>query len=258
MRRELLSIYGPLSIQSYGLAIVIGIGIFSWLFLRDPQRKRLINTQQYNELLLGAIISAAIGGRLLAVITSPDPFSWYQLLVDGGLSVLGSLILLLCYLPLACAYLGVPTKPTIDLIALYAPLLQSISRLGCFAAGCCYGTETCVGWAVTYTDPLSIAPLHVSLHPTQLYSALLLLGIFALLYIHKNILLSQRTMLEWYLICIGLERYCVDFFRADREWIACVHSASAYQIISLLIIGVGLSGLVIRYVLNKLKGAAHS
>ena len=50
-----------------------------------------------------------------------------------------------------------------------------VGRLGCFMAGCCYGHETNVPWAVTFTNPLARenvgTPLGVPLHPTQLYEA---------------------------------------------------------------------------------------
>ena len=50
-----------------------------------------------------------------------------------------------------------------------------VGRLGCFLAGCCYGTETTVPWGVVFTNPLALenvgTPLDVPLHPTQLYEA---------------------------------------------------------------------------------------
>lgn len=239
MRRELFHIYGPLSIQGYGLAIVIGIIVVSWFFLTDKRREHLLSYDNYTQLLFGSIISATIGGRLLAVLTDEEPFSLYQLFVDGGLSVLGSLIALLIFIPLALRRMNVAIKPTLDLIAVYAPLLQAIARIGCFAAGCCYGNPTSVPWAISYSDPHSMAPLHCLLHPTQLYSSLLLTFLFVALYINKERLLSKKIALEWYLIGMGTERFVVDFFRADQQWINSVSgisSISTYQLISLAII----------------------
>jgi phosphatidylglycerol:prolipoprotein diacylglycerol transferase len=60
----------------------------------------------------------------------------------------------------------------------YAPgisLGHAFGRLGCFSAGCCWGTATDAAWAVTFTDPYSHkivgVPLGIALHPTQLYEA---------------------------------------------------------------------------------------
>ena len=60
----------------------------------------------------------------------------------------------------------------------------SIGRLGCFFAGCCFGRETSVPWAVTFHNEYAArnvgTPINVPLHPTQLYEAgaeLLILGL---------------------------------------------------------------------------------
>ena len=59
---------------------------------------------------------------------------------------------------------------------------HAIGRLGCFAAGCCFGKPTNVPWGVTFTHPESLAPLGLPLHPTQIYESgfLVILGIFLL------------------------------------------------------------------------------
>ena len=41
MRRELINICGSFSIQSYGVAIALGILIFAWLIQRHPSYKKL-------------------------------------------------------------------------------------------------------------------------------------------------------------------------------------------------------------------------
>ena len=46
-----------------------------------------------------------------------------------------------------------------------------LGRIGCFLAGCCYGTATVLPWGVDFGDG-------VLRHPTQLYEALFVLGLF--------------------------------------------------------------------------------
>ena len=61
-----------------------------------------------------------------------------------------------------------------DIAAVSLPLGHFLGRIGCFFAGCCYGKTCDLPWAVTFNDPESLAqPLHVPLHPTQLYALLL-------------------------------------------------------------------------------------
>ena len=68
-----------------------------------------------------------------------------------------------------------PLLPTLDTCAAALPIGHAIGRLGCFAAGCCYGKPTTVAWGVVFKNPmaeqLAGTPLGVHLHPTQLYEA---------------------------------------------------------------------------------------
>ena len=62
---------------------------------------------------------------------------------------------------------GMPVLDTLDAFVPGIALGHGIGRLGCFAAGCCYGRETSVPWGVTFTNPLAKAlvgtPLKVRL-----------------------------------------------------------------------------------------------
>jgi phosphatidylglycerol:prolipoprotein diacylglycerol transferase len=83
-------------------------------------------------------------------------------------------------------YIGrhrLPFWTTCDVFAPGIALGHVTGRLGCLAAGCCYGSPTDVPWAITFTNPLAAAnvgtPLGIALHPTQVYEAgaeLLILG----------------------------------------------------------------------------------
>src|ERR1051326_8765871 len=46
-----------------------------------------------------------------------------------------------------------PFLKTSDVFAPGLAIGHSIGRLGCFAAGCCYGKPTHLPWAVTFTNP---------------------------------------------------------------------------------------------------------
>ena len=96
---------------------------------------------------------------------------------------------------------------------------HSIGRLGCYAAGCCWGRECHLAWAVTFTDPAAHSftgvPLNVPLHPTQLYEAsgTALIGILLLcLYLRPH---AAGTILGAYLVLYSSFRFFVEFFRDD-------------------------------------------
>jgi len=237
MYKELIHIYGPFSIQSYGLLIALGLLLTIWLFKRHPKRKGLLTEDQLVNLIAINTLAGILGGRLLHVIAQWHAFdSWYELfaLWEGGFSLMGTVVTILITLPLTLRWYKIPIVPFLDLVALYAPLLQSISRLGCFLAGCCYGMPTSLPWSVTYTDPEGFAPLCVRLHPTQLYSTLVLLVIFLLLYF----VIQPRTkktgmIITWYLVLMSAERFLVDFLRGHREFTAVSGIFSLHQLIAL-------------------------
>ncbi len=52
-------------------------------------------------------------------------------------------------------------------------------RIGCFLAGCCYGTATTLPWGVNFGDG-------VLRSPTQLYEAVFVLGLFVYAQIMKD------------------------------------------------------------------------
>lgn len=221
MYHTLLHIYGPFAIHSFGLMFAIALGLFIWLVQRDPSSKAILVDQNLIDIILFGTIIILIGGRLLYIFSNWAAIEqWSDLLAfwNGGSSLLGCIIALLIALPRYLIKKGIPLLPFLDLLALYAPLSQALGRIGCFLAGCCYGKQT-AGWGITYTDSNSIAPLGVCLHPTQLYSAFLLIMIFLILYYGVRPRMSQHgQLLCAYLILTNLERFIIDFYRGDQEF----------------------------------------
>ncbi|MBU1008004.1 prolipoprotein diacylglyceryl transferase [Candidatus Dependentiae bacterium] len=119
---------------------------------------------------------------------------------------------------------------------MYVPLLQSVARVGCFLAGCCYGAPTKQWWGVTFSSLHSLAPLHVPLHPTQLYSSLASLSIFFILYfVSKRIYRIPGTLVLLYLILESCSRFTVDLWRGDGD-IAMRGIVSVLFLISLVVL----------------------
>ena len=216
----LFHIYGPFKLYSYGCAIALGVIVFAWLANRDERRKKLMSTDLFMKLLFTGIISGVIGGRVLYVISEWNTIeSWGEIyeLWQGGFSILGTLIALTISTPLLLHYWKIPIVPVLDLVALYAPLLQAIARIGCLLAGCCYGSPSSLPWAIMYTTQECHAPLHEYIHPSQLYSSLFLLAIFLFMYFFLQHYFSHGGLLATaYLMLESLERFVVDFFRGDQ------------------------------------------
>ncbi len=96
--------------------------------------------------------------------------------------------------------------------------MQAIARFGCLFAGCCYGkVAPDLPCAITFTNPEGFAPLHLPLHPTQLYLALASFTIFLMLPLFKKILTSKPGQITCiYLILESISRFTIDFWRGDR------------------------------------------
>jgi phosphatidylglycerol:prolipoprotein diacylglycerol transferase len=82
-------------------------------------------------------------------------------------------------------------------------------------AGCCYGRPTDLPWAVTFTDPQTLGPLGVPVHPTQLYESLLYMLVFGFILWLRKRKSFQGELFGSYLLLAGLARFIVEFFRGD-------------------------------------------
>lgn len=239
---EILCVGQSLTIYSYGLMIAIGLLFFSWCIKKDPLFEQLSLENRWGTLLTLAVGGACIGGRLLFYLVDNQTESIWSFfnIWQGGLSIIGAIIGVMTVLLIALPLYRIPLLPFLDLHATYAPWLQSISRIGCLFSGCCYGLPTNAIWGIYYTDILSYAPTNVVLHPTQLYSSIMLFLIGLYLY-KKRFYLRKKTgqTIMLYLTLVSTERLVIDFWRDDRMiWIHRfnIFYLSAYQLVSVSII----------------------
>jgi phosphatidylglycerol:prolipoprotein diacylglycerol transferase len=121
-----------------------------------------------------------------------------------------------------------PLAPLADVLAPSVALGHAVGRLGCFAAGCCWGRPSAAPWAVRFV-PASAAfaalvaagqltPTALAtppLHPTQLYEAAGELALFAaLVHLGRRALRPGRVTAA-YLGGYALVRLAVEPFRGD-------------------------------------------
>ena len=162
---------------------------------------------------------------------------------NGGLSILGAAIAVTGYCIWTLHRKSIPIGRGLDIAAVYVPLCHAIARIGCFSVGCCYGLPTEAPWSVRYTDPESLAPLNIPLHPTQLYSAFLFLLLFVVLFmVSKRSESRPGELTLLYGIGLASERFLVDFFRGDRTMVGALsfHQWAALGILGAAVVGLGL------------------
>ncbi|TET06149.1 prolipoprotein diacylglyceryl transferase [Candidatus Dependentiae bacterium] len=254
MYRELIHIYGPFSIHSYGLMIFLGLIIAIILMIRDPLRKQIISKWQLLDSISVMVLTGIIGARILYLFCNINYMSsvWDIVAVwDGGFSLMGSIIGILIVLPLYLTYFKISVLPFFDVLASYGALFEAIARIGCLCAGCCYGKPTTAPWGIVYTDKSIDVPTDIYLHPTQLYSSFFLFVIFLIvILIGRRLYRKPGQLLMFYLILTGTERFLVDFFRGDREFFGNNYFDvfSIHQYLALLVINMALFGFL---VINK-------
>jgi phosphatidylglycerol---prolipoprotein diacylglyceryl transferase len=131
--------------------------------------------------------------------------------------------------------------PTMDAFAPGIALGQAIGRLGCFAAGCCWGTECTLPWGVRFrSDEAAPVPLDKTLHPVQLYESVADLIIFGILYRQFNRTHRAGTVIGLYLVLYSTARFLIEFFRVHEQPLAGPFSITQWIALALLAAGVGI------------------
>jgi phosphatidylglycerol:prolipoprotein diacylglycerol transferase len=219
---ELFSI-GPITVYSYGVLLatsyLLGLRLAMW-----RARRWGLEANRVLDLGIYIIIAALIGAKALLLVVDFDQFrqspaELLSLARSGGVFYGGLILAVL----VAFWYINkhrMPFWTTCDVFAPGIALGHVTGRLGCFAAGCCYGRPTTLPWGITFHNPLAAAnvgtPLGIPLHPTQLYEAgaeliilLVLLGTE-----RRGKQFSGRTF--WlYLLFYAISRYIIEFYRGD-------------------------------------------
>jgi len=231
---------GPLTLHAYGFFVALGF-LLAVLWTTREGRRRGVEPEIFHDLFFYVILSALIGARLFYVILNFAYFRHDLLAVfklwEGGLVFYGGFLVAV---PVFIQRLRKSSYKVLEILDIAAPALalaQAIGRLGCFSAGCCYGKPCDLFFAVKFSDPLSHAPLHVPLHPTQIYHTLANLLLFVLLVYVPRRFPVRGLAVALYLVFYSLFRFLVECFRGDPRGSFAGFSTS--QWISVFLFGVG-------------------
>ncbi len=228
---------GKMTLYTYGLFVGLGFMAAIW-FAGKKAKHNNISPDDVTDLFFTILLSSLIGARILYVLLNfpvfiEDPISIFKIW-NGGLVFYGGFI---C--ALISGFIFVKKKKlalwqTADILAPAIALGHAVGRIGCLFAGCCYGAQCDLPWAITFKNTDSLAPLGVPLHPTQVYSVisnLLIFGILVWLDKHKKF----QGMIFWsYILLYGLFRSFIEIFRGDVRGHFIVEFFSVSQGIGLL------------------------
>lgn len=232
--------FGRFRIYAYGFFIVVGFVAATVLAVLKIRRSDIeISLENEADLLFYTVLSAFLGSRILYVLLHFDVFRRDPLQVfklwEGGLVFYGGLI---AAAGVALGYMKWHRLPVWKLADLISPLIAlglSSGRIGCFLAGCCYGKETSLPWAVVFRNPDSLARLNVPLHPTQIYDAANgLILFFFLSWMEKR--KSFDGQIFWlFLFLYSITRFFVEIFRGDPRGFVFKDLLSTSQAIGILL-----------------------
>ncbi|MBU4002176.1 MAG: prolipoprotein diacylglyceryl transferase [Proteobacteria bacterium] len=244
---------GKLSVFTYGFFIAVGF-ILSIFLARKEAERAGVDGDLIMDLSFYIILAALIGSRLFYVVTAPEAFLANPLEIfkiwNGGLVFYGGFIFALATALGYIKFKKLKTWQVTDILATVLPLGQFFGRLGCFSAGCCFGKICDLPWAVTFRDPMSLAPTGIPLHPTQIYMALTNLTVFLIIWLTRKRKHYHGQIFCMYLVLEGGTRTWMETFRSDFRGSTFFQALSISQVIGLSMV---VLGIVMMIVLGKNK-----
>jgi phosphatidylglycerol:prolipoprotein diacylglycerol transferase len=213
---------GGFAIRWYSLTLLAAAAVAILVFNHEARRKQLDERATLDGIWWVAI-AAIVGGRVLYELQNDlpmlgaDPF--HVLMVwQGGLSFYGGLIAAVLAIVVFARRRGLPLWPVLDAAAPAAAIGQAIGHIGCLITGDSFGLPTTLPWAVIYRNPAAMAPLGVSLQPTQAYEAIALGLLFAALWVGRDRLahLGAGGVAGSYLVGVAAVRFVLFFLRDEH------------------------------------------
>jgi phosphatidylglycerol:prolipoprotein diacylglycerol transferase len=240
---------GSFYLPTYGLLVATGVLTGLLVAARLARRQGIDPDKAWNLGIL-AVVCSILGAKVLLIV---NDWAWYSRHPGNILSLstfqaggvfYGGLIAAVAASVWYIRRHHLPVLRTCDAFAPGLAIGHAIGRLGCFAAGCCYGKPTTLPWGVTFTNPLansvSGTPLNIPLHPTQLYESLVeLINFLVLLWLirHKK---SDGQVIGTYMFLYGFARFFLEFVRDDPERGSVFGGAmTGTQLISILLVLAG-------------------
>jgi phosphatidylglycerol:prolipoprotein diacylglycerol transferase len=244
---------GPIQITGYGLMMMVGFLVGSWLIALEL-RRRGWREEYASDITLAAVIGGIVGAKVWYVVLTGDPNA---LLSRGGLVWYGGFVGGALAVWLNGLRLKVPTAITAHLVAPALAAAYALGRIGCFLVNDDYGRPTTLPWGMKFPQgmpPSTVANLReqfgvalpadmdpttvLAVHPTQLYEAVLMLAAFAVLWAWRDRAKGLGWLFGLYLVFGGAERFVIEVLRAKDDRFFGPFTLA--QVVSVLLVTIGL------------------
>jgi phosphatidylglycerol:prolipoprotein diacylglycerol transferase len=197
------------------IGFLVGISVVKKLSVRNS-----MDPEQIADLSFWLLMTGFLGARVLFIITRMDYFLSNPLDVfkvwEGGLVFFGGLITATAYAFWFFRKHRLNVWKMIDVLSPGVVVAHAFGRIGCLAAGCCYGRPTGQPWGIRLESELVEASLRgIPLHPTQLYESSALFILFGgLMFISKNKRFDGQVGLTYFML-YPIIRSIIEIFRGD-------------------------------------------
>lgn len=234
---NILHLQHPLRIpiHTYGILVAGGFLVAMTMAARAAQRSGL-DKDKVLDLSFGILVAAMVGSRVLFIIVNWDEYAhdlagifefW-----KGGLVFYGGFIGAVAFSAFYMRRHDMPFFQYADALGPTVAIGQALGRLGCFAAGCCWGGACDAHYlfaarfppeSLAYQSQVSTriaaagAPSTIPIHPTQLYEALGCALLFLFLTYWRSRKRFHGELLALYLMLYAPLRATVETFRGDEE-----------------------------------------
>lgn len=217
--------FGKIRITSYSFFVLLGliVGIIVYFYEAKKQKKTGENTLY---ILIAALVGGTIGAKLpYWIFYFPEIIKSYPNIMPllSGRTITGGIIGGFLAVVWIKKKLGIKERRG-NLFAPAIALGVAIGRIGCFLAGCCYGTITSFPWGVDFGDG-------ALRHPTQIYESLFMLAMFVYLIIRKKYGPKPGRLFSELVIGYFTFRFFIEFIRVEPRIFL---GLTFFQIISLL------------------------
>jgi phosphatidylglycerol---prolipoprotein diacylglyceryl transferase len=255
---------GSFHLPTYGVLLVLAIlgGIYTTIRLG---RSVGFDSGRILDYCTWVILVALVGAKVLMILTDWESYRAHpaeifslSTLMAGGVFY-GGFLAALFFTILYVRVQKISFWKLSDALAPAVALGQSVGRLGCFSAGCDYGTRTTAPWGVKFTSTFAHevagVPLGVRLHPTQLYESAATLAIFAVLLWWFPRRSRNGDVFLGYLGLYAVARFFLEFLRGDDDRGFVFHNLlSTSQFIALL----ALAGVMMVSIWRRFHGGKES
>ena len=188
------------------LAFFIGIRVYYYLKRNtvDP-----ISDENRLWILLGAMVGALIGSRLVALLEDPSNLSHLSIsLIYESKTIVGGLLFGLFGVELIKKAIGVRVASG-DLYVVPIIVALFIGRIGCFSMGIdepVYGVETEFFMGMDLGDGLKR-------HPIILYEMIFLLSLLLVFYLIRNKVMLNGDRFKLFMVLYFLFRFFIEFLK---------------------------------------------